>query len=326
MDKLVLGDRVDSSSAMDLPLDLALALLRDSDGKIDLGLPVSGSLDDPEFSYGALIWKVIVNVVTKVVTAPFRALGSLLGVNADKMESVAFDAGRAELLPPEREKLSKLPEALAKRPALVLTVAGGYDPTIDGDAIKELRLRRAVAQQSGRQLGPNEEPGPISTAQAATREALDKLYTQRFGADALASLQQQHAQANPDAQPASAAGRVLSKFSSMLKKKPPPLSEEETARLRGVDLQVLLMQRLLEAEVVDEAVLRALANERAEAIRRELSARGLAPARLKLVEPQAQRGEGVTVNASLGLEPATNGAAAAPAPAASGPAAGRRAG
>ncbi|MDP3512205.1 MAG: DUF748 domain-containing protein, partial [Sulfuritalea sp.] len=75
MERLVLGERIASPSAKDLPLDLAIALLEDSDGRIDLGLPVSGSLDDPQFSYGGLVWKVITNVLTKIVTAPFRALG-----------------------------------------------------------------------------------------------------------------------------------------------------------------------------------------------------------------------------------------------------------
>ncbi len=76
MDQLTLGERVQSPTAMNLPLDLALAILKDADGKIDLGLPVSGSLDDPQFSYGQIVWKAIVNVVTKIVSAPFRALGS----------------------------------------------------------------------------------------------------------------------------------------------------------------------------------------------------------------------------------------------------------
>ena len=79
VNKLKLGERVDSPDAMKLPLDLAIALLEDSNGIIDLDLPVSGSLDDPQFSYGRIIWKAIVNVLTKLVTAPFRALGKLLG-------------------------------------------------------------------------------------------------------------------------------------------------------------------------------------------------------------------------------------------------------
>jgi hypothetical protein len=78
MDQLTLGERVESPTAHDLPLDLAIAILEDSNGRIDLGLPISGSLDDPKFSYGAIIWKAITNVLTKIVTAPFRAMASSL--------------------------------------------------------------------------------------------------------------------------------------------------------------------------------------------------------------------------------------------------------
>src|SRR4030066_2078400 len=107
---------------MKLPLDLAIALLEDSNGIIDLDLPISGSLDDPKFSYGRIIWKAIVNVLTKLVTAPFRALGKLLGVSSEKLESVDFDPGSSALLPPEQEKLKTLAEAMAKRPALARTL------------------------------------------------------------------------------------------------------------------------------------------------------------------------------------------------------------
>ena len=93
IDKLTLGERVDSPDALKLPLQLAIAILKDSDGRIDLGLPVSGDLSDPQFSYGAIIWKAIGNLLTKIVTAPFRALGALLGVSGEKLEAIDFDAG-----------------------------------------------------------------------------------------------------------------------------------------------------------------------------------------------------------------------------------------
>ena len=75
INKLKLGEKVDSAEAANLPLDLAIAILEDSDGVIDLDLPITGSLDDPKFSYGSIVWKAIRNVLGKIVTAPFRALG-----------------------------------------------------------------------------------------------------------------------------------------------------------------------------------------------------------------------------------------------------------
>ena len=180
LDKLTLGERIDSPDALKLPLELALAILKDSDGRIDLGLPVSGDMSDPQFSYGALIWKAVGNVLTKIVTAPFRALGNLLGISADKLESIDFDAGSAVLLPPEREKLKQVAQILAKREQLKLAVPGQYSDT-DGAALRAQAVRRAVAAKAGIKLEAGEEPGPLNLGERKVRGALRELYGERFG-------------------------------------------------------------------------------------------------------------------------------------------------
>jgi len=180
LDKLTLGERIDSPDALKLPLELALAILKDSDGRIDLGLPVSGDMNDPQFSYGALIWKAVGNVLTKIVTAPFRALGNLLGISADKLESIDFDAGSAVLLPPEREKIKQVAQILAKREQLKLAVPGQYSDT-DGAALRAQAVRRAVAAKAGIKLEAGEEPGPLNLGERKIRGALRDLYGERFG-------------------------------------------------------------------------------------------------------------------------------------------------
>lgn len=180
LDKLTLGERIDSPDALKLPLELALAILKDSDGRIDLGLPVSGDMNDPQFSYGALIWKAVGNVLTKIVTAPFRALGNLLGISADKLESIDFDAGSAVLLPPEREKLKQVAQILAKREQLKLAVPGQYSDT-DAAALRAQAVRRAVAAKAGIKLEAGEEPGPLNLGERKIRGALRDLYGERFG-------------------------------------------------------------------------------------------------------------------------------------------------
>ncbi|PVX36196.1 DUF748 domain-containing protein [Janthinobacterium sp. 78] len=180
LDKLTLGERIDSPDALKLPLELALAILKDSDGRIDLGLPVSGDMNDPQFSYGALIWKAVGNVLTKIVTAPFRALGNLLGISADKLESIDFDPGSAVLLPPEREKLKQVAQILAKREQLKLAVPGQYSDT-DAAALRALAVRRAVAAKAGIKLEAGEEPGPLNLGERKIRGALRELYGERFG-------------------------------------------------------------------------------------------------------------------------------------------------
>ncbi|MEW5770229.1 MAG: DUF748 domain-containing protein [Pseudomonadota bacterium] len=296
MDKLTLGERVQSPTAKDLPLDLAIAILQDGDGRIDLGLPVSGSLDDPEFSYGRIIWKAIGNIITKIVTAPFRALASLFGGDGEKLERIAFEAGEAGLTPPEREKFKQIATVLGKRPGLALTVHPAWSAELDRPAMKEARLRRAVAERMGLKLAQDEEPGPISTASPKAQAALEALYAARFGDEAWRTLRAQWRQANPGKQPEGAAGRLMSRLQGLLKKQE-PLSEAELARLKDADLHALLYARLLERVEVADADLAALARSRGEAIARGLAAAGAPAARVRV-----DVAEGVANGAAAGTQ------------------------
>ena len=182
IDKLTLGERVDSPDALKLPLELAIAILKDSDGRIDLDLPVSGNMNDPQFSYGAIIWKAVGSVLTKIVTAPFRALGSLFGISGEKLEAIEFDPGSDRLLPPEREKLKQVAQLLSKRPQLKLSVPGQYSEAADGAALRARAVRMEIAKRAGIKLEAGEEPGPLDLRARAVRGALRDLYAERFGA------------------------------------------------------------------------------------------------------------------------------------------------
>lgn len=292
MERLVLGERVDSPSATSLPLDLAVALLQDADGRIDLGLPVSGSLDDPQFSYGALVWKVIVNVLTRVVTAPFRALGALLGGNealADGIGRISFDAGRAALLPPEREKLGRLATTLAQRPGLALQLPAATAPG-DREALRELQLRRALAALEGRTLGPDGDPGPLALQLPATQAALEQRFVQRFGAPALAQVR---AQAQPAAAPAATVAGTPAATAAAPAAPVPPAVPAET-----------LWQRLLQAEPVDDAALAALGEARRAAMTEALRAAGLDPDRVRAGGSGQAEAAGGSVVVGLELAPA----------------------
>lgn len=189
IDNLSLGEQVDSSEATNLPLDLAIALLKDSSGRIDVGLPVTGDLNDPHFSIGSLVWKVFTNLITKATTAPFLALGSLLGGSEEKFDAVAFDPGSADLPPPEKEKLLKLVNALKSRPQLKLVVQGRYSPEVDGMEFKERSIHRSVATRLGTKLGPNDNPEPLDFVDSGTQNTLEKLYKEHFGKESLNELE-----------------------------------------------------------------------------------------------------------------------------------------
>ncbi len=171
-----LGERVEAPGALSLPLDLAVALLTDAQGRIALAVPVSGNVNAPEFSYGHVVWQAIVTVLTNIVTAPFRAL---FGGGGEAIESIAFDPGRAALLPPEREKLKRLAEALARRPQLKLVVEGQH-----GEAdVAALRRREVAAAISVRleRAAEGAEPQPVNPRDARTQRALEALFAERVG-------------------------------------------------------------------------------------------------------------------------------------------------
>jgi hypothetical protein len=180
LNKVQLGEKVDSPTAMDLPLKLALSLLEDENGIINIGVPVTGDLQNPQFSFGAVARRAIGNVLRSVVTAPFRALASLFGGSGEKLDTIAFDAGSAELAPPEQEKLAKLGQGLAKRPNVRLVVHPAVDPGQDAQALRSVEARRLLLARMGVRLAPEEDPGPIDTASVAAQKAIAAMYAERY--------------------------------------------------------------------------------------------------------------------------------------------------
>jgi hypothetical protein len=144
IDQLEFGAATDSKDAVPLPIKLAVALLRDRNGVIDLNLPVNGSIDDPNFKIGPIIWKAFVGLLTKIVTAPFSALGSLFGGSSEELAYVDFAPGSAVLSATEAEKLGKLAHALVERPQLKLNVPLTVVSDVDAAAMNDAAYASAV--------------------------------------------------------------------------------------------------------------------------------------------------------------------------------------
>jgi uncharacterized protein DUF748 len=144
IDQLQLGERVESPDAVKLPLKLAVALLKDRNGVIDIDLPLSGSLDDPQFRVGPLVWKAFVGLLTKIATAPF-ALLARLGGRDDEINQLDFAAGSAALDAAAQERMTALAKALNERPSLELEVPTAYAPDADGKALAQARLDARLA-------------------------------------------------------------------------------------------------------------------------------------------------------------------------------------
>ena len=167
LNQLTFGDPVEGAPNS-LPVKLAVALLSDSRGVIDLDLPISGSLNDPQFRIGPVIFKIIVNLIGKAITAPFSLLARAFG-GGDELSSVAFAPGSAALTPEARQGLDKVAKALTERPALKITVTGTASLERERDAIQRERLQALVHAAKRRAA-----PADTTPVQAAEYPALLK--------------------------------------------------------------------------------------------------------------------------------------------------------
>jgi Domain of Unknown Function (DUF748) len=162
VDQLELGEKVDSPEATHLPVKLAIALLKDSNGVIDLPLPVDGNLDDPNFHLGPIIWKVVVNLLTKIVTSPFKLLGSLFG-GGENLDIIEFAPGSTAIDPAATTKIESLRKALGSRPALKLEIPEASCPEADGAALAARGWQDAQTALARAELAKHaDDPGAVA--------------------------------------------------------------------------------------------------------------------------------------------------------------------
>lgn len=166
LDQLTFGDKVESPDATKLPVMLAVALLKNSRGEIDVNLPISGSLSDPDFSIGGIVLRIIGNLIVKAVTAPFSLLASIFG-GSDSIELsyLEFAPGSAEIGPAQVKALDTLGKALNDRTGLKLEITGRVDPVADIEGVRQAYVLRQVRAQKRRAL--------IAQGQTTTREDVE---------------------------------------------------------------------------------------------------------------------------------------------------------
>lgn len=184
IDQLQLGDAVESPDATSLPVKLAIALLKDRNGVIDLDIPVSGNLDDPQFRVWPIIWQVVVNLLTKIVTSPFALLGSLFGAG-EEISYVDFTPASSELSAATKAKLQTLTKALVERPALNLDLPLVIKPDVDGPALLELRWQAERERLARRKLGARANDAAALAKELTTpkdyRALLEAAYREAYG-------------------------------------------------------------------------------------------------------------------------------------------------
>ena len=248
-DQLTLGERVESPDATKLPVRFAIALLRDPSGRIELNVPVTGSLDDPKFRIGPVILQVFINLISKAAVSPFALLGVIFG-GGEELSYLDFDPGKSVIPSGGVQKLDTLVKILKERPALNLDIEGGFDPSGDASALRKIFFERKVKLQKLKE----------TTKKGMASVPVDDivLTPEEYGHYLWLAYREEKFP-----RPRNVLGIV----------KELPVAEMEAA--------------MLEHTEVDESQLRLLAMSRGESARKYLLDAGISPERIFLLEPQS---------------------------------------
>jgi hypothetical protein len=255
-DRLKLGERVKSQDAIEAPLELGLALLRDSNDQIKSKIPFSGDLTDPKFSLSGVIWQAFTGLLVKAATAPFQILGAIFGGGDKDLSQIAFDPGSADLSPDAISALDVLAKGMTDRPGIKLRIRGQYDEKTDSVALKRQILRERYAENA---LGKGKPASGLTEAQLKeqTMIAFDTLRVEQA--------------TKKGEQPPPSVRRVGSDVPA-----PPPLEEMEKA--------------LIEATALPEERIADLVKRRADAVSAFLTKeKQIDASRVQTAQPDAEK-------------------------------------
>lgn len=276
LESLTLGDTVDSPDAVSLPLKLAVALMKDVNGNIDIDLPVQGDLNNPKVQISGIVWKAFRNLLVKVVSSPFKMLSGLFESASDSnLDNIAFAPGVTTLVSSEQQKLNKLTQALRQKPALALNVNACYQPESDGPALQTLAFNQLYKTT----LGDEElSDKPISYQS----EVLETLYSKTFGGEKLTALKTRSEQ-------------LLSQ------KTTENSGNEDLSTLIAEHIDEQMQQQLIEQQTIDTTQFLRLARERAQGVfnyltknKDEVVDTSLKPSRIQLEENVVKLGPDAT--------------------------------
>ena len=242
IDQLTLGRKSDSEQALSLPLGLAVALLQDNDGVIDLGLEVSGDLDNPDFSFGSIILNALGNLITKAVTAPFTFLASLVG-SEDELNRVDFAAGQDSLDEQATQRLTTLAEALNKRPGLRVSIEGTVDAVSDARELAVAQLHQQLLERSAQDALPDNFSASNVPLEGPLASTLETLFSETFS-DSVQDEQQ----------------RIRAQLQNNNEE---PVTEQQVTRA----LHIAMYNRLRDSISIPESKLAALAQERGKRVK-----------------------------------------------------------
>jgi hypothetical protein len=256
LNQLTFGPPTNSPDATKLPVRLAVALLTDRNGVIDINLPITGSINEPKFSIWGLVWQVLGNLITKAVTAPFSAIA---GGGGEDLSQIEFVRGTTQIAPASSAAIDRVAKALADRPALRMTVVGTADPVSERDAIQAAALESRVQAEAQRERARAGVAAPAASAAPPPLSAEERT-------------------------------RIVKRIYSDTKLPDKPRNFIGMAK----DIPLAEMEAMLKAAtVVSTDTARELSLQRGLAVRDALIAKGLPSERLVLGEPKLRAaGEG----------------------------------
>ncbi len=235
---------------------------------IRVDIPVQGNVNDPEFSLGPAIRQALTNILQGIVTAPFRFLASLVGGNADELAALAFDPGSSEVAPPQQQRLDQLRGALDQRPELAIELPGPYAPEADRPALQRQRARAALVERLN-QAGIDVVNPRLNAV--ATSDTLEAMFADRYPERTLADVRERFA----------------------------TTAQDQTPDFDAAAYREHLAAEVAAAETVTEGDLEALAQARADAVRRfildEADATPIEPDRVRWAAPVQVEANGVVV-------------------------------
>ena len=257
LNQLRFGDRSTLPDAPNLPVKLAVALLADRNGVININLPVSGSLQDPDFKVGAIVWKLVVGLIGKAVFSPLSLIAGAFA-SEERLEQIDFKSGSALLDANHRKKLARVAQLLIDKPGVNLTVVGEANPDTEREALRRMKLLdwvNAEKKPGTAQDGPDESGGKAQTVPRA--ESGIPVQAEAEAEDYLALLKSAYRRSSVP-KPRNVLGLIKD--------------------LPQADMEALLLASIS----VDESDMRDLAASRAQKVRDALAALGVPPGQLFL--------------------------------------------
>ncbi|OOG63393.1 hypothetical protein B0E46_10340 [Rhodanobacter sp. B04] len=178
LSQLTFGDRVEGTGIGHLPVKLAVALLKDSQGNIDVDVPVTGSLSDPHFSFGGLIWHAFVNLIGRAVSSPFRLIASAMGGNHQDLGYVEFAPGSNVLDAQAQERLTQIAKILTEKPSLSLDIIGRIDPQFDESGLRKVMMQESIMHEVAKAQGG--DGNDVSALSKLSPDDYDKYLTKAY--------------------------------------------------------------------------------------------------------------------------------------------------